>query len=321
MDCSVVESGYRASKEKLPKEWIVLTQLISKQHLIYSLAPQHEPVAHVQSGEELVFETCDCFQDQITSEDTPFDGVNWKTTNPATGPVFVNGAQPGDTLAVTIHRIEVTSQGCMVTGPKLGVIGDQLKENVIRVIPIEDSHAIMYNQIKIPLNPMIGVIGTAPAKEDISCGTPGEHGGNMDCKLITAGTTLYLPVHVPGALFALGDLHAVMGDGEVSVCGVEVAGMVTVTLDVMKGQPWKLPMLKTDHALYTLASELLLDDAAASATRNMVHYLEVEYGLSKEMAISLLSIAGNLQICQVVDPLKTARFEMPHSLLEQIRLL
>src|SRR6185437_13220666 len=100
------------------------------------------------------------------------------------------------------------------------------------------------------------------ADEPISCGTPDKHGGNMDSKVIREGTTLYLPVNVPGALLALGDLHAAMGDGEVAVCGVEIAGEVTVTVEVIKGQAWKLPLAQTADAVYTIASEKLLDDAA-----------------------------------------------------------
>src|SRR6185437_1497878 len=98
------------------------------------------------------------------------------------------------------------------------------------------------------------------ADEPISCGTPDKHGGNMDSKVIREGTTLYLPVNVPGALLALGDLHAAMGDGEVAVCGLEIPGEVTVKVDVIKGKEWKLPMAKTADHLYTIASEKLLDD-------------------------------------------------------------
>lgn len=291
---------------------------VSKNDLIYSMSANNSPVLQVRDGDAIMFETCDCFEDQITSVDTPFNELDWNRINPATGPVYIEGAEPGDILAVTIDRIQIGDRGVMVTGPGLGVIGDDLQENFIRMLPVREGKAIFSDQLEIPLNPMIGVIGTAPAGEPVSCGTPDKHGGNMDCKLIKEGTTLYLPVNVPGALLALGDLHAAMGDGEVSVCGVEIAGEVSVTVSVIKEKSWKLPMAKTAQALYTIASEKLLDDAANTATRNMVDFLETECGMSKHDAIALLSIAGNLQICQVVDPLKTARFELPLELLEKI---
>ncbi|ARU62134.1 acetamidase [Tumebacillus avium] len=291
---------------------------VSKRDLIYAMSSENAPVLTVEDGAQVVFETCDCFENQITAADTPFAELDWNRINPATGPVYVEGAQPGDVLQVQIERIAIGDRGVMVSGPGLGVIGDLLEENVIRLIPIEDGQAVFSDRISLPLNPMIGVIGTAPAGDPVSCGTPDQHGGNMDCKVIREGTTLYLPVNVPGALFALGDLHAAMGDGEVGVCGVEIAGEVTVTLSLLKGKRWPLPMAKTDTHLYTIASEHLLDDAAATATRNMVQYLESECGMSKHEAIALLSIGGNLQICQVVDPLKTCRFELPLEILEKL---
>lgn len=292
---------------------------VEKKNLIYAMSDQNKAVLSVPDGSTVVFETCDCFEDQITSSDTPFNALDWNRINPATGPVFVEGAEPGDILKVKIEKMQLADQGVMMTGPGLGVLGTELSENVIQMVPIREGKAILLNKIEVPLNPMIGVIGTAPANgESISCGTPNKHGGNMDSKVITEGSTLYLPVNAPGALLAMGDLHAAMGDGEVSVCGVEIAGEVTVTVHVIKSKQWKVPMVKTEHALYTIASEESLDDAATIATKNMVNFLEAEAGIAKHDAIFLLSIGGNLQISQVVDPLKTARFELPMSIVRQL---
>ena len=140
----------------------------------------------------------------------------------------------------------------------------------------------------------------------------------MDCKIITEGTTLYLPVNVPGALLALGDLHAAMGDGEVSVCGMEIAGEVTVTVSVIRDRALPTPMAQTADTIYTIASSVLLDDAANLATRNMVRFVVSETGLSTDDAVNLLSVAGNLQICQVVDPQKTCRYALPKSIAQQL---
>ncbi|HWQ43998.1 MAG TPA: acetamidase/formamidase family protein [Desulfosporosinus sp.] len=286
--------------------------------LIYSMSATHKPVLSVPNGSTLVFETCDCFEDQITSEQTPFQALDWARINPATGPVFIEGADPGDMLEVKIEKIKLRDHGVMVTGPDMGVLGDELTENSIRIIPIRQGKVFFTENVELPLNSMIGVIGTAPLNEDISCGTPGNHGGNMDCKIIGEGATLYLPVNVPGGLLALGDLHAAMGDGEVSVCGVEVSGEVTLSVMVIKGKQWLLPFVKTSKAIYMIASEKSLDEAAIRATKNMVHFLVSECALSQYDAITLLSIAGNLQICQIVDPLKTVRMELPLSVLDQL---
>jgi amidase len=294
-----------------------VTVEIAKDHLIYALSPDNPPIARVQDGETVTFHTCDCFEDQINRADQDFGELDWERINPATGPVYVEGAEPGDLLAVHIEHIELADRGVMTTGPNLGVLGDELTANVIRMIPIEAGNAIFSPDLSLPLRPMIGVIGTAPAAEAIACGTPGHHGGNMDCKRITAGACLILPVNVPGALLAMGDLHATMGDGEVAVCGVEIAGSVTVRLEVLKDKTWPAPMIVNDDAVITIASELTLDDAATCSVKNMVRWLESECGMDTEEATFLLSAAGDLRVCQVVDPLKTCRFELPRWIAER----
>lgn len=290
---------------------------VSKDKVIYAMAPGHDPVARVPAGTPVVIETCDCFTDQIRSEDTPFSQLDWDRINPATGPLYIEGAEVGDMLAVHIERIALADQGIMVTGPGLGVLGDRFDENVIRILPVRDGRVQFNERLSLPVHPMIGVIGTAPKDGAVSCGTPGDHGGNMDCRRITEGTTLYLPVNVPGALFSLGDLHAAMGDGEVAVCGVEIAGEVTVQFEVLKNRRWPLPMAVTADDVITIASEKSLDDAADRCVRNMVEFLETEVGMERHEAVRLCSIAGHLRVCQVVDPLKTARFELPRAILKQ----
>lgn len=294
-----------------------MTIQVPNNQLIYAMSKDHRPVLTVPDGAQLVFQTYDCFEDQIQSESQDFGELDWNRINPATGPVYVEGAEPGDLLVVRIERIELADHGVMTTGPKLGVLGDELTQNVIRMIPIRDGKAVFSPQLEIPLNPMIGVIGTAPAGAAVPCGTPGAHGGNMDCKRITEGAQLILPVSVPGALLALGDLHAAMADGEVAVCGVEIAGSVTVRLQVLKGKRWPAPMIVNDDAVITIASEKQLDDAAVRAVKNMVRWLEAECGMDTAEATFLLSIAGDLRVCQVVDPLKTARVELPRWIAEK----
>jgi amidase len=289
---------------------------VDKTSMIYAMSPDNAPAVTVPNGARVVIHTYDCFEDQIQSEKQAFGTLNWSRINPATGPIFIEGAEPGDLLVVHIQQIQLADQGVMVTGPNLGVLGDELAENFIRILPVSPEGVVFSEKVTLPLAPMIGVIGTAPASDSIPCGTPGSHGGNMDCKRITEGARLILPVNVPGALFALGDVHATMGDGEIAVCGVEIAATVTVQLHLLKQKKWPAPMLIDDMTVMTIASEVLLDDAANQATKNMVHFLESECGMEKAEATLLLSAVGDLQVCQVVDPLKTARFEMPRWILE-----
>lgn len=295
---------------------------ISAESQIYSMSAENRPVATVRNGSEVIFETRDCFGEQITSPDTLIENINWSRINPATGPVWVEEAMPGDILRVHIRRINFTRQyAVMVTVPGAGVLADELTRPAVIMVPVSHGSATLPGDVRIPLNPMIGVIGVAPAEgASVSCGTPGMHGGNMDCRLITEGTTLYLPVNVPGALFALGDLHAAMGDGEVSVCGLEISGEVTVELTAIKNSRLPVPALETREALCTLASALTLDEAADIAARNMAHFITDNTSLTLSEAVSLMSVSGNLEICQVVDPLKTCRYVLPKSVAAQLSL-
>jgi amidase len=285
--------------------------------IIYDFNKNHKPIKTVNSGETIKIETYDCFQNQIQSADTEIAGIDWNQINPATGPIFVKGAMPGDVLKVKIDKLEIGDQGVMVVGPDLGVMGHRIKKMESKMIPIRDGKAI-YNNIEIPLNPMIGVIGVAPAGEGVSCGTPDSHGGNMDNKMVTEGATLYFPVFVEGALFGTGDFHAAMGDGEVSVSGIEIPGKVTVTLEILKGETLENPMLENDEVVTTIVSAKTLDEAAKKATEEMVDRIVDKTGMPISEVTMLMSAAGQVEVCQIVDPLITARFVVPKWLLKQL---
>ncbi len=291
--------------------------IIKRDTVVYVMSPDNAPVARVPNGETLLFETADCFGGQIVKESDRMGALDWSRINPATGPVFIEGAQPGDTLKVEILRIDLADQAAMVEAPGEGITGLNAEAEATKILRIQDGCAVFNDQLALPLCPMIGVIGTAPQAESIPTGTPAEHGGNMDCKRIGAGATLYLPVNVPGALLAMGDLHAVMGDGEVCVCGAEIAGEVTVRVTVIKGQPLPLPFLVTQEHAMAIHSAEGLDAAAEGATLRMRSFLIDQVKLPAHEAGMLLSLAGDLRICQAVDPSKTCRMELPLQLVRQ----
>lgn len=280
---------------------------------VHKMARDNTPAAFAKSGDTIRFETLDCFGGQVTSEDQRLGGLDWSCINPATGPLFIEGAMPGDVLKVEILSIELDDHGVMVDGPGEGVMGDLLKDEATKILSIENGMAKFSDKLSFPLCPMIGVIGTAPAGESIDTGTPGAHGGNMDCTRIGAGATLYLPVNVEGALLAMGDLHAVMGDGEVGVCGVEIAGTVTVRVTALKECALPTPFLINAETAMTIYSAKTVDEACTGATLAMHTFLMQELGMSDHEAGMLLSVAGNLCICQIVDPEKTCRMELPRT--------
>ena len=290
---------------------------ISKDSIVFSMNPENKPALYVDPGTQVLFETWDALHGQVTSSDNGIDELDWSRVNPATGPLYINGAQPGDILSIRIDRIDVAASGVVLCGKGMGVMGHAFQESVRKVVPIINGIAYFSDGIELPLNNMIGVIGVAPETGDIPCGVPCMHGGNMDCKEIKEGATVLLPVMTPGALLSIGDLHAVMADGEIGVSGLEVSGEVTVTVDVIKDKTLPLPMILNDSHVMTVASDEDLDIAAEMAVANMTSYLTENEGLTLGDAVMLISLAGDVRICQIVDPKKTIRVEFPRKLLQK----
>ncbi|HUW65327.1 MAG TPA: acetamidase/formamidase family protein [Spirochaetia bacterium] len=290
---------------------------VPKDKVIYNFSQDNPPVMRVALPASLTFETHDCFAGQIKSADDTLAFLDFTKVNPATGPVYLEAVRPGDVLAIHVSDIRVFSPGIMVALPGAGLLGELVTIPETRLLNISDGH-VHFGKLHLPLAPMIGVIGVAPDGDRVPCGTPGAHGGNMDTTLITAGSTLFLPVQVEGALLAMGDLHALMGDGEIMVSGVEVAGEVDVTLT--KAEGWKLehPLVITPHRVATISSAPTLDEAAEIATRQMAQLVQNWTGFTLNETGMFLSATGHLEICQAVDPLKTVRMALPRALLRQL---
>ena len=284
---------------------------LTKDHRIFAFAGEAKPALRVPAGTRVRLETADCFDDQVRTPGDALDAIDWDRVNPATGPVWVEGARPGDVLSVLIEAIEVRSPGVMAVAPGIGVHGAEVLEQAHRLVSIEDGTARIAEGISVPLRPMIGVIGVAPPGAPVSTASPGAHGGNMDTRLIGEGAVLYLPVAHEGALFAAGDLHAAMGDGEICGTGVEVGGSITARLDVRRDLRIQEPVLETAGLVVTISSAETLDEAAEAATRAMTRLLTERLGISLEVATMLMSAGGDLQVSQIVDPLSTARFALP----------
>ena len=239
--------------------------------------------------------------------------IDFSCVNPATGPVYVRQAVLGSVLEVKIEAIGVRDWGVICTMPGIGPLTETAAART-RIVPVEHGvWASFSREISIPLRPMIGVIGVAPADGAVPCGQPGDHGGNLDTALIGAGTTVYLPVRVEGALFALGDLHASMGDGEICGTGIETAGYVDVWLNVRRGSIVR-PVVETAEAWHCLASDPDLLVAVRKCTGDMQRLLVDKWQLDPTDAYQLMSVAGDLQISQACKPSPfdvVARFRMP----------
>ena len=293
-------------------------KVVDPSYQTYRMSPYNRPALYVDSGDTILFTAMDTYSNLLKDETCTFSKDMLSVDiNPVNGPVYVNGAMPGDTLKVTIEDIEITGDGTMFLNEADILLFDQFVEREVTVkIPIKDGYADMFgNQVK--LNPMLGILGISP-KEKISTMFPGVHGGNMDCKYLTKGTSLYLPVQVPGALLATGDIHGKQGDGE-TVCGIEAPGKITLKVEVIKGkaEPW--PVLETPDRWYVLASCDTIEKsnkAAVDAMTKFLFYRSDAYTLIQW--ICLMGICGDLEFCQVVDPLVTVRFGIDKSVAKGI---
>ncbi|HLC03440.1 MAG TPA: acetamidase/formamidase family protein [Anaerolineales bacterium] len=290
---------------------------ISRDNVFFAFSPQLKAIARIEQGQEVLLQTHDCFEGQIRAPSDLVDTLDWAHVNPATGPLYISGAQPGDVLRIDLLEIQVNERSSMVAIPGEGALGDVITQMETSILKLEGGQVVFKDKVRVPARPMIGVIGVAPAEGEVPTGTPGLHGGNMDCKLMAAGNRVYFTVGVEGALFGAGDLHAAMGDGEIVVCGAETAGAVRFKADVVDLPGLPTPFVETREEVATIFSAPTLDESASGAIHNMAQFLTNFAGIPLNDAGMLMSLAGELKFCQVVDPLKTVRFEFPKAILAE----
>jgi acetamidase/formamidase len=240
-----------------------------------------------------------------------------------TGPVAIEGAMPGDVLEVEILDIRLRSPyGWMMIGKGgSGALPEEFRSERRKLVPLDqrDNLAEFAPGIRIPIHPFFGVLGVAPSKGRLSSGPPAYNGGNMDNKWLVAGTKLYLPVQAPGALFEVGDGHAIQGDGE--LCGTAIETNLTgvFRFTVRKDMKLRWPRAETPTHIMTMGLNESLDEAARFATREMVDYLTTEHGLSRDDAYMLASAAVDLHITQVVNGVKGVHAMLPKAIFGAIR--
>ncbi len=265
------------------------------------------PVLTVPSGAVVQVETEEASDKQLSldseAEDVP--EVKFDPIHPLTGPVYVEDAEPGDILAVTLHEIELGDWGWSGVFPGFGFLADEFTEPHLKTFQLgKDKQEVAFSEtISVPLKPFPGVMGVAPETDSLlSTIPPRANGGNMDDPHLTKGTTVYFPVFVEGALFSIGDTHAAQGMGEVCGTAIEAPMRIVYQVDVIKGErKIQEPQYETDAYYAVTAFATTLDEAARKATRYMIDYLVAEHGLERTEAYVLCSLAGDLKIAEVVD--------------------
>jgi acetamidase/formamidase len=266
-----------------------------------------EPVLTVPSGSVIEVYTEEASDGQLTSESTVEDlgELDFDPIHPLTGPVYVEDAEPGDVLKVTLHKIELGDWGWTAVIPGFGFLADEFDQPWLKTFSFEDggSHANFSDDIRIPLNPFPGVMGVAPDTDEmLSTIPPRYNGGNMDDPHMVEGTTIYFPVFVEGALFSIGDAHAAQGMGEVCGTAIEAPMRIVYEVEVLKGgRSIDEPEYESDDYYAVTAFGETIDEAAEKATRYMIDYLEEVHGMDRYDAYALASLAGDLKIAEVVD--------------------
>jgi acetamidase/formamidase len=292
------------------------THYVPTDRVHFTWDASNEPLLEIDSGDTIVVETRDVSDNQITPDSTAdaISGLDWDRVYPLAGPIAVRGASPGDTLAVEILDLHTRGWGWTAVLPGLGLLADDFTEPYLRIFDLTAGDATHFrDDIVLPIQPFMGTMGVCPAGASAQpVMPPGRFGGNLDTRQLTAGTTLLLPVEVEGALFSCGDAHAMQGDGEVCVTGLESPMYGALRLILHKDRPIPSPQYRTVGPLVpphidvggwygTTGIGGDLYAAAQDATRAMIDHLTSTFGLSREDAYMLCSLVVDLKISEIVD--------------------
>lgn len=267
--------------------------------LYYEYSRHNEPRLRISSGETIVVESEDAFSGQIRTNDDRRDKVKLPQGNPQTGPIWIEGAEPGDSLAVTIREIKPLIGQCSTRTSDPRQLAEWLGTDCphgTHVCPIQDGLIHWSEKIAIPYAPMLGCIGTAPDWGVPTTIPAGIHGGNMDIIEVCPGNTIYLPVFVPGGYLYLGDAHAAMGHGELSASGLEMPAESTITVELRKGKKITGPRIESPTELMAVATGCPMERAAAEAFAKLILWLEGDYGLDRWRAYDLLTHVARISV-------------------------
>lgn len=274
-------------------------QRVAATPLVYEFSRHLEPRVRIQSGERLLVESEDALSGQLRKPGDQRDKAKQPYSNPVAGPIFVEGAERGDVLAVDIHDISPKIGQCATYSGPTKLLAEWLGVDNPpnpHVMPIKDGLVYWSETLTIPFRPMLGCIGTAPDWSVPSTIPCGPHGGNMDILETAPGSTVYLPVFVPGGYLYLGDAHAAQGHGELSIVGLEMPAETDISVRLLKQKPLTSPRIETADELVAISTGMSLDRGFAHATSLLILWLEEEYGWNRWRAFDLLTHVGRMTL-------------------------
>jgi amidase len=267
--------------------------------LYYEFSRHHEPRLRVGPGETFAVATEDALSGQIRTDADRRDKATMPYSNPLTGPVIVEGAEPGDALAVTIVSITPTIAQCATRTADPKLLSEWLGIDCphgTHVCPIRDGVIHWSEAVTIPYAPMLGCLGTAPAWGTPTTVPAGPHGGNMDIVETCPGNTVYLPVSVPGGFLYLGDAHAAMGHGELSATGLEMPAETVVTVNLLKDRRLSCPRIESPAEIMTVVSGGPMERSLAEAFARLILWMEADYGWDRWKAYDLLTHVARVSV-------------------------
>jgi amidase len=280
----------------------------------FTMGPYSQPALAVKPGDRVITETLDAFGGLIQSEqDSPSKKLVLPFLNPQNGPILVEGAEKGDTVAIHLESIIPRGENprgtiCMIpafgglTSTDLTATLNPPLPEFVKKVNVDENGIYWNDKLTLPYKPHIGTLSCSPEIDSINSLTPDNHGGNMDVPDVAPGAVIYLPVRSPGARIFIGDAHACQGDGELCGTGVEIASYTTIHIDLIKGWTLDWPRLENEEMIMAIGSARPLEDATRIAYRELVYWLDKEYGIPVYDAYMLLSQCGIVRLGNVVDP-------------------
>ena len=280
----------------------------------FTIGPYTEPVLTIQPGDRVVVQTRDAFDGKVRSSgDLPSRVLTMPFVNPQNGPIVIQGAEKGDVIAVHIESMLPRGEnprGTCAMIPQFGalsgtsftaLLAESLPE-IVRKIDVDEDGVYWSPRVTLPYRPHIGTLSCSPEIDSINTLTPDSHGGNMDLPDMGPGSITYLPVRTSGGRLFIGDAHACQGDGEVCGTAVEYASTTTIHVDLIKSWALDWPRLENESIVMTIGSARPLEDAARIAYRDLVLWMEAEFGFDRWDAYMLLSQCGKVRLGNFVDP-------------------
>ena len=267
--------------------------------LYYEFSRHNEPRLRITPGETVLVEAEDAFSGQIRTNADRRDKIKKPYGNPQTGPIWIEGAEPGDALAVKIEEIRPSIGQCATRTSDPRQLAEWLGDDCphgVHVCPIRDGLIYWSDDITIPYTPMLGCIGTAPDTGVPTTGPAGPHGGNMDIIETCPGNTVYLPVFVSGGYLYLGDAHAAMGHGELSASGLEMPSETKITVDLIKGRNLPGPRIESPTEIMTVATGCPMERSTAQSYAWLILWMEEEFGWDRWKAYDILTHVGQISI-------------------------